>query len=135
MSTYRPGHSLGRKIKLLLMKNGKENYGFSYSNSMTIFEVFHWNISSRINLLFLKSACILYVHLNFFRLGTKSIQYILGNIILKKQKIYGKILRKWVTVSIILLIYEKNGWGFKELWKDFFAFSYILAGTYYILYI
>ena len=27
---HRPGHSLGKKIKLHEMKNGKSNFGFSY---------------------------------------------------------------------------------------------------------
>ena len=37
------------------MKNEKKLYRFSYYKNMANFEAFHWNISSFINLLFLKS--------------------------------------------------------------------------------
>ena len=37
------------------MKNEKNYLGFSFSNNMANFEAFRWNISSSINLLFLKS--------------------------------------------------------------------------------
>ena len=37
------------------MKNEKKLHGFSYSKIMANFEAFRWNISSSINLLFLKS--------------------------------------------------------------------------------
>ena len=56
---HRPGHSLGKKVRLHEMKNGKSNYGFSYINiiyNMANFEAFCWVISSSIILLFLKSV-------------------------------------------------------------------------------
>ena len=37
------------------MRNKKKLHGFSYSKNIANFEAFHWNISSSINLLFLKS--------------------------------------------------------------------------------
>ena len=40
-------------------------FQFSYSKSMANFEVFRWNISSSINLLFLKSAILAYRISNF----------------------------------------------------------------------
>ena len=46
---HRPGHSLGKVIKLHEMKNGKGNFGFSYSKNMANFEAFHWCIKLRIN--------------------------------------------------------------------------------------
>ena len=52
---HRPGQSLGKKVNLHEMKNGKSNFGFSYIKNMANFEAFHWVISSSINLLFLKS--------------------------------------------------------------------------------
>ena len=41
---HRPGHSLGKNIKLHKMKNRKSNFGFSYI--MANFEAFRWNFSS-----------------------------------------------------------------------------------------
>ena len=57
MSTYTRAF-MREKIKQHGMKNEKINYivhGFSYSKSIANFEAFRWNISSSINLLFLKS--------------------------------------------------------------------------------
>ena len=53
---YRPGHSLGKKVKWHEMKNGKSNFGLLYIQNMANFEVFHWVISSSINLFFRKSV-------------------------------------------------------------------------------
>ena len=44
---HRPGHSLGKNIKLHKMKNRKSNFGFSYI--MANFEAFRWNFSSSTN--------------------------------------------------------------------------------------
>ena len=48
------GH-LGEGIKYHEMNNEKKLLGFSYSKNMANFEAFRWNISSSINLLFLKN--------------------------------------------------------------------------------
>ena len=44
------------KNKVARNEKRKKLHGFSYSKRMVNFEAFHWNISSSINLYFLKSA-------------------------------------------------------------------------------
>ena len=52
---HRPGNSLLRGKNGVIWKKKLKLHGFSYSINMANFEASHWNISSNINLLFLKS--------------------------------------------------------------------------------
>ena len=46
---------LGEKNTVLALNEKKVVHGFLYLKNMANFDVFHWNISSNINFLFLKS--------------------------------------------------------------------------------
>ena len=59
----RPGHSLGKNIKLHEMKNGKSNFGFLYLQNMAYFEPFRWKFLSSINSEIGRSDILAYIQL------------------------------------------------------------------------
>ena len=49
------GHIIREKNTVLALNEKKVVHGFLYLENMANFDVFHWNISSNIDFLFLKS--------------------------------------------------------------------------------